>query len=395
MSLKFILTVLIVSLSGFQFGYNTVVIAGALEPLKMQFGWTLWEESFAVSSVLVGGLIGALVSSYLSNRFGRKMTLIFTTLIFFISSLGTGFASTTLLFFLGRIVQGIAVGLVSAAAPLYLGEVSPPGVRGVAVSCNQLAITVGALAAYGSALLYSDVVPMMFILGMIPAGLQCLGLLFLQESVSTDVQNSSSWAEVFQPRYRSLLIVGVLIAFAQQVTGINAVVYFAPEIFRQAGLTAGSTALLATFGLGAVNVLATTISILLIDRLGRRPLLFAGLAGMALSFLWFIWGSWTESSSLVPIASLMTYIAMFAIGMGAVPWVVISEIYPKHIRAQSIAVATFMSWVGNIVVAYTFLDIAATLTTSGAFLIYALMCLLFSIYFYKKLPETKGISLEI
>jgi MFS family permease len=235
----------------------------------------------------------------------------------------------------------------------------------------------------------------MFAFAALPALLQCIGLFFLEESRSETGQTSASWAEVFEPKYRPLLIVGALIALSQQITGINAVVYFAPEIFRQAGLNAGSTALLATVGMGAVNVLATTVSIALIDRLGRRPLLFTGLAGMALSLLWIVWGFWTGSPSLgiISVASLMIYIAMFAIGMGAVPWVVLSEIYPGHIRAQSIAVATFMSWVGNILVAYTFLDISAYLTTSGAFLIYALMCILSFLYFYKKLPETRGISL--
>ena len=389
---------LITILSGFQFGYNTAVISGAILFLTGYFGWSVAEEGVAVSALLVGALIGACFAGALADNFGRKKTLHLMALIFLLSALTAATAEVATIFLLGRLFQGLAVGIVSMTAPLYLAEVSPPEKRGFVVSANQLAITVGILASYGCnyLLAQSGNWQMMIGIGAIPAFIQLIGFFFLPESPVQKNYHSAPWKTVFNPIYRKPLVLGLLLSIFQQITGINAVIYFAPRIFQDAGFSSASTAIFATFGLGIVNTLATMVALWLIDRQGRRPLLLIGTIGMTLSLALISVAFYTQLQMIdtIAVVTLMAYIAMFAIGLGPVPWLVLAEIYPTPIRGHAMTLATFANWFFNTLVAFTFLDLVKAITPAGAFSLFALLGAIAFLYFFKNLPETKSVSLN-
>lgn len=395
------LPVFAASLGGFQFGFNTAIISGAILFLAADFSLSAVYEGFAVSVILLGALLGSYLSSPLANRLGRKKAMA-SSAIFFLIGTALAFGAPFAHFFsLGRFIQGIGVGLVSVICPMYLAEIAPPKVRGFYVSCNQFAVTIGILAAYGCNYAFASTGNWRLMIGvaLIPAALQLLAICFIPESPSWSpgtVQKRSPWKEAFNPAFRSLLVIGILISIFQQVTGINAVIYFAPKIFQDAGYSTASGAILASVGIGIVNVLATILALWLIDKAGRRPLLLIGSAGMAVSLLTISAAFFTHSSMIdtISIYSLMAYIAFFAIGLGPMPWLILSEIYPLEIRGQAMGLATFANWFSNYLVALTFLDIAEYLTTGGAFCIYAGFSLLAFLFIFKRLPETKGKTLE-
>ncbi|HRZ87639.1 MAG TPA: sugar porter family MFS transporter, partial [bacterium] len=332
-----------------------------------------------------------------------------------------------------RLLIGLAIGVASYTAPLYLSEVAPPHLRGGLVSLNQLMITIGIFASYmvDYALSGNNEWRWMFGLGVIPAVILVLGMIFLPETprwliskrkkeaalkilarvnpgrdVTVDLseiettlsQKEGSWKEVFQPWLRPALIVGIMLAFFQQVTGINTVIYYAPTIFQFAGFESAKVSILATAGIGLVNVLMTVVAVWLLDRLGRKPLLYIGLVGMAasLGFLGYAFQSAALSGAVkwITVASLVVYIASFAISLGPIFWLIIAEIYPLHVRGRAMSMATVANWLFNMLVAATFLTLIEKLGKAGTFWFFGIMSVICIAFSWRYVPETKGRTLE-
>lgn len=398
--LKKALAVWIAILGGFQFGFNTAVISGAILFLSRDFGMTPTYEGFAVSVILLGALLGSSIGGMLANRFGRKKAMAVSAFLFLIGAIAIYFSPLAHFFLLGRVLQGIAVGIASVVSPMYLSETAPAAKRGLYVSSNQFAITVGILATYGcnSYFAASGNWRMMFGMAAIPALLQLLGTFFIPESPAWTPSmsgQSRSYTALFKPMYRTALLLGITLTILQQITGINAVIYFAPSIFQQAGFASAEVAIFATLGIGVINVLATLSSLWLIDRLGRRPLLLMGLSGMVVSLLAIALALFVEVPFVhwIALIGLMAYVASFAIGMGPAPWLILSEIYPLAIRGQAMGFASFMNWLANYVVAFTFLDLTKYVSTGGTFCLYAAFGIFAFFFVLKRLPETKGKTL--
>ncbi len=423
----------IAALSGLLFGFDTGVISGALPFIKKQFTLTPEGEGLVVSGVLFGATFSSLISGRLTDKFGRKKVLFTTALLFAAGSVLAAYAPSVDMLVVGRIILGLAIGVASFAAPLYIAEMSPPAVRGTLVAMNQMAIVTGILLSYLVDYFFSASGDWhsMILLGTLPAVLLGLGMLTLPESprwlvVSgqeekansvlqkvrstdhvhqelTEIKSSldeekGDWREIFAPHLRSALIVGVGLGAFQQFTGINTIIYYAPKIYKAAGLTSDSVGIMATAGVGLVNLLMTIVSLVLIDRLGRRPLLIIGNLGMLLSLaalsLTFLFNASADTMKFVGITSTFVYVAFFAISLGPVFWVMISEIYPLRIRGFAMAMATALSWLSNMIVSYTFPVVLDKFGIGATFGGYALITLASLIFCLKLVPETKGLSLE-
>lgn len=421
------------ALAGLLFGYDTGVISGAILFVQKDFSLTTLEEEVVVAAVLLGAVIGAIFGGKFADRFGRRNVLIQVAILFILGAVGTALAPTATWLAIGRVIVGIAIGVASFTAPLYISEVSPANVRGKLVSLNQLMITIGIVASYLADYGLADIRGWrwMFGLAAIPAIILAVGLLFVPESPrwlmsrSRDAQARSvleriretsqvhaeiaeieaslhqqkgSWRELLSPALRPALVVGIGLAIFQQFTGINTVIYYAPTIFQFAGLHSASAAILATVGVGIVNVLLTIVALRVIDRAGRRPLLLYGLVGMILSLglLGFAFLSSTLSSMVAWIAviSLALYVACFAIGLGPVFWLMIAEIYPLKIRGRAMGVATVANWGSNLIVALTFLSLLHVLGRPWTFWLYGIVGIVAWIFVYRLVPETKGRTLE-
>lgn len=336
------------------------------------------------------------------------------------------------LLIVGRLAVGVAIGVASYTAPLYISEMAPPRLRGALVTLNQLAITSGILLAYVVDAIFapSDGWRLMFACGAIPAIVLGVGIAALPESprwlllhrhkaeaikVLTRIRGTPDvmpevndilehaepghgrLADLFSPIVLPVLFCGVALAVIQQITGINTVIYYAPTIFQAAGFHSNETAIIATAGVGLVNVLMTLVSIPLIDRVGRRPLLLISLSGMALSLaalaLGFAIGG--EALKWIGVLSLAVYIAAFAIGLGPVFWLLISEIYPLNVRGQAASIATMANWLSNFVVSLTFLSLLNALGSVWTFLLYAVLSAVGVWFCLRFVPETRGVPLEL
>jgi SP family galactose:H+ symporter-like MFS transporter len=424
---------LISALGGMLFGYDTGVISGAILFIKGQFALSSTMEELVVSSVLVGAVVGVAFGGTLADNIGRRKVIILAAVIFILGSIIAALAQAIAWLVAGRVVVGIAIGLASFTSPLYISEVSPASRRGSLVSLNQLAITVGIVLSYlvDFALAGIQGWRWMFGLAIIPAAILGMGMFFMPDSPrwlmkhdesdkARDVlrrirgysnvdgemkeiqeslgKQSSHWSELFNPLVKPAMAIGISLAIFQQVTGINTVIYYAPTIFQFAGFKSASSAILATMGVGIVNVLMTAVAIGLIDRVGRRPLLLTGLIGMAiglglLGFAFMLPGQ-QSILGLIAAGSLMLYVASFAIGLGPVFWLLISEIYPLKIRGLAMSVATEANWGSNLIIALTFLTLIQLLGETGTFWLYGLVSIMAWLFAYFRVPETKGRSLE-
>jgi len=428
-------TAAITALGGLLFGYDTGVVSGALLFLHTSFGnVSSFDKELVTGLLLVGAAVGAFASGRLSDRIGRRPVILLTAAVFVIGVLGAAFSPELWVLIAMRFVIGLAVGSASMAVPLYISEVAPPRVRGALVSFNQLALTMGILIAFlvDYALSSSAAWRLMFGLAAIPAVLLFVGMLTQAESpvwlvthgqmeearsvlvrvrsrdhdvdgeiaeISALGQRTSSYRELLRPDVRKVVVIGVLLAVFQQITGINTVIYYAPTLLHQAGL-GNSASLLANVGNGIVNVGMTVIAIRLIDKVGRRVLLIGGTVGMAVA-LFVVAATFAVSgntlghtAAIVAVASLAVYTGSFAIGLGPVFWLLISEIYPARIRGKSMSIATIANWGANFVVAISFLTLLNTISNAGAFFLLGFLSLIAVAYFWKKVPETKGLTLE-
>ena len=421
------------ALGGMLFGYDTGVISGAILFIQREFSLSAGIEEVVVSAVLLGAVAGAVGGGILADRLGRRRLLIVTAVVFGLGAIEAALAPGVAWLVAGRVIAGAAIGVASFAAPLYISEIAPVDIRGKLVSINQVALTSGIVVAYlvDYALAGSQAWRWMFALAVIPAAAFGIGLLFtpnsprwLAEKGHTDqaravlerirgleqveselseiqksmAQQKGHWSELLTPLLRPAMIVGVGLAIAQQITGINTVIYYAPTIFKFAGLPSASAAILASVGVGVVNVALTVVAMQLIDRVGRRPLLLVSLAGMALSLfvlgLAFFLPQLSGSLGWIAVASLMVYVGSFAVGLGPVFWLVLSEIYPLGIRGRAMSVGTVANWGSNLIVALTFLTLTQVLGRPATFWLYGVVSIGAWFFAYLLVPETKGRSLE-
>ena len=423
------------ALGGLLFGYDTGVISGALLFLRQAFDLSDLMLGVVTSLALAGAAVGAGLAGPLSDRYGRRLILIATAWVFAVGGLVSAFAPSLPLLLAGRLVVGLGIGGASMLTPLYLAEIAPARERGALVSLSQLAVTVGILLAYlvGYAFAAAGAWRWMLGLGAAPGLLLAGGMLLLPESprwlaghghldrarvallrlrgAEADIEPEMARLRAdLHPDVKALptnrlghstarlpLVVGIGLALFQQVTGINTVIYFAPVIFQSAGLSSASAAILATAGIGIVNVVMTVLAIWLVDRVGRRPLLLGGLLGMGISLCLLASGFLLGHGwwlSLLTGASLAAFVGFFAIGMGPVFWLLIAELFPLAIRAKGMAAATIANWLANLVVALTFLDTTQWMGRPGVFFLYAGFTFAAFAFAYLLVPETRGLSLE-
>jgi SP family arabinose:H+ symporter-like MFS transporter len=440
---------IVASLGGLLFGFDTAVISGTVGKVEAQFELSKLALGWFTSSALVGCILGALVAGILGDKYGRKPVLIVAAALFFISALGCTIPPSFNVLYSVRIIGGIGVGIASVLSPLYISEFSPPKIRGRLVALYQLSIVTGILLAYGSnwmLLNYSihhSMVPAgsgffykifvgevwrsMFGMEMLPALLLLVMLLFVPESprwlIQAGRRESGKWIlekisgtrvadeefkeilsslgqekgklrELFRPGLRTALIVAVGLSVFGQLTGINAVIYYGPEILKQAGIQFGNALQFQTL-LGIINLVFTLLALLLIDKLGRRPLLIGGMAAVVLTLFLagFLFLSDTPNGILIVIV-LGAYIACIAFSICAVIWVLTPEIFPNRVRGRAMSIAAFSNWGTNTIAAYLFPWYVASFGMHIGFFTFGAICLVATLFFWKFVPETKGKSLE-
>ncbi len=429
------LTCAMAALAGLLFGLDIGVIAGALPFIAKDFQVNDHMQEWIVSSMMVGAALGAVLAGWMSYRLGRKYSLVLGAALFIAGSLACAFAPDPTFLIGARLVLGVAVGIATFTAPLYLSEVAPGNVRGAMVSAYQLMITVGILAAFLSDTAFSANGQWRWMLGVvaIPAALLLLGVLTLprsprwlmmkgrvdearavldslrpdSETVEQEIRDIAKQLEVKEHGFQLLrksrdfrrsLMLGVMLQIVQQLTGINVVMYYAPRIFGLAGYSGHQAQLWGTVIVGAVNVLATFVAILLVDRWGRRPILLMGFTVMtvgmgALGYLLKL-GISTHNEQIMAVAMLLLFIAGFAMSAGPMIWILCSEIQPIKGRDFGIAASTFTNWVANTVVGATFLTMLNTLGHAQTFWIYAALNAAFIGLTFFFVPETRGVPLE-
>jgi sugar porter (SP) family MFS transporter len=441
----------VVLFSGGLFGYDQGVISGALTGIKSTFALSPFLAEVVTSWVTLGALVGALVGGELADRIGRKRSVLIAGALFTVGAAVQAFAPATMVLVAGRLIIGAGVGVAAVAAPLYAAELAPATWRGRFVSAYQLAITIGIFLAYlidgwlssnadWRIMLGAAAVPgvLLFFVALIApesprwlmkmrrrddAVIEIKKIAPAGDDVETDLDEIASalsheptggaWSEVFRSEWRRPLMLGLGLAIFQQVTGINAIIYYADQIFGVAGFaTEASRTTVTTWGIGGVNVLSTLIAIAFIDRLGRRKLLLTGLIGMAVSLI-VVGGAFqfiatpdaaaasvVKSSAgpsragLVTLVGLVAFIISFAFSLGPVVWTVINEIFPGRIRGRAVAVCTAVNWASAFLVSQFFLSLVGAIGSSATFWLFAALSVIGWVWVYIYVPETKGQSLE-
>ncbi len=442
-STALVLVLVAVLLAGALFGYDQGVISGALTGVQRDFKLSPLLIEVVTSWVTLGALAGSLAGGELADRLGRRKALLAAAALFAAGATIEAVAPGVAVLVCGRLVVGFGVGVAAVAAPLYAAELAPAAQRGRFVSCYQLAITLGIFFSYliDAALAEAGAWRAMLGISAVPAVLLLIAMLPAVESprwlvrvrrreearaaiirvrpwidpevrlnaidaaLKDEPSSTASWGEVFNPALRRPLMVGLGLAVFQQITGINAIIYYSDRIFAAAGFaTPLAQTQATTWAIGAVNVLATLIAIAFIDRLGRRPLLLAGLAGMGVSLVavgaaFFSIGSATPGAGptvagIVTLVALVVFIISFAFSLGPVVWTVINEIFPGSVRGRAVAFATAVNWGAAFVVSEFFLTLVDAIGESWTFWLLAFFCIVGGIWIYRRVPETKGRSLE-
>ena len=449
-NISFLLRISLVSaMGGLLFGYDYVVIGGA-KPFYERFfaiASSTNLQAWAMSSALVGCIVGAIVSGLVSDKFGRKKSLLGAAFLFIIASLGTGLSGSFDMFVCLRMLGGIGIGLASALSPMYIAEITPSQIRGRFVSLNQMTIVIGILLAQVVNLLIADKVPdgasdafiaaswngqmgwrWMFWACGIPSALFFLFTFFIPESPRwllkmgkpeaafpvlekiggndyarqevdnikaslNDVSEKVDFKALLHPAFAPILIIGVVLAVLQQWCGINTVFNYAEEIFAAAGYGVSDT-LFNIVVTGSVNVIFTFVAMFTVDRWGRKKLMVFGACGLAVNFLLLGSAFFFHLKGIAVLALVVTAIAIYSMSLAPIVWVILSEIFPNRIRGAAMALATFSLWVACFVLTYTFPLLNKSLGAAGTFWVYAVICILGFVFIVVKLPETKGKSLE-
>lgn len=433
-------------LGGFLFGFDTAVISGAVNFLRTQFQLSPAMEGWVMSSALLGCVAGAALAGYLSDKYGRKKTLLMSAFLFIISSIGCMVAGSAGILVVARIVGGIGVGFAAMVAPMFIAELSPANLRGRLVSVYQLAITLGILCSYlsntfllqyaslhalenGSGLnfyLVKEIWRGMLGSNMIPSALFFFCLLLIPESprwlikenktkqaykilerisgpteanielsdlTNTITKEKGSFRQLLDPKMRIALIIGLVLPFFCQLSGITTVMYYAPAIFEKAGFQSGS-AMGSAAVIGFFNMIFTFVAISKIDKWGRKPLLIWGFAGLSFALLLIGWLFYTDSGSNLLLGSFIFYIAIFAATLGPGVWVVLAEIYPTKIRGRAMSLGTLALFLGSTFVTQTYPILRESFGIGITFMLYGLALLPAALIVKKLVPETKGKSLE-
>ncbi len=420
-----------VALGGFLFGFDTAVISGAEQSIQKIWGLNSVQHGFTVSIALIGTVIGALFGGIPSDRIGRKMTLFWIAVLYLISAMGSALSTNWYLFMVFRFLGGLGVGASSVAAPMYISEISPANRRGSLVAMFQFNVVFGIVIAYISNyfiagtgpnawrwMLGVEAIPAILFLVLVlkiprsprwlilkrnlvdeaRAVLELINPANVEETLK-NIQQSKHEASKDQGLlksriYRLPILLAVLIAFFNQVSGINAIIYYAPRIFEMTGL-GESSALLSTAGMGIVNFMFTLLAMRFIDKFGRRTLMLIGSIGLIITLGLVSRAFYTESFGgfAVPVF-LFIYIAFFAFSQGAVIWVFISEVFPNEVRAGGQALGSFTHWFMAALIAFSFPSIAEKLGGGTTFLIFAIMMVFQLLFVLRLMPETKGKSLE-
>jgi MFS transporter, SP family, arabinose:H+ symporter len=444
---------IVAALGGLLFGYDTAVISGTVSQVTAQFDLNTLQSGWYVGCALVGSIVGVLFAGRLSDYFGRKNTMILSALLFTASALGCALSFSFNHLVIWRMVGGAGIGIVSVVCPLYISEVSPASHRGRLVSLYQLAITVGFLVAYLvnyfllklSIDFYSSVSSFQRIFGSeswrgmlgaetLPAALFFLVTFLIPESprwllvknkedkafaifskifvktedISFQVNEtkkilqlqsevSSDWKVLMQPGFRKAVIIGAAIAILGQFMGVNAVLYYGPTIFESSGLSSGDSLFYQSL-VGAVNMLTTVLALLIIDKVGRKKLVYVGVSGMILSLIligfYFLFSEQMGLTSTFLLICFLAYIFFTAGSISAVIFVFLSEMYPTRIRGFAMSLATFSLWIGTFLIGQLTPWLLATLSPAGTFFLFAVMCLPYMFIIWRLMPETTGKTLE-
>ncbi len=444
------LSCMVASLGGFLFGFDTAVISGNNKMIEEFFSLSELQLGWLTSSALVGCIIGAAIAGTLGDKYGRKPVLIASSLLFFLSALLSTIPPTFDLLIPARIIGGVGVGIASVLSPMYISEFSPAKARGRLVALYQLSIVVGILLAYFSNYLlsnnasahvtdlahsggwlhkvfYAEVWRAMFGVEMIPAALFFILLLLVpespryliqkgftdkginilrkigdQENISAELDNiraslnekKGTLKELFKPGLFSALLVGIGLSVFGQLTGINVVIYYGPNILKDVGIELGS-ALQFQVILGFINLIFTVLALFFIDKVGRRPLLLGGMSILSITLLLAgLLFATNNANGIALVVILGAYIACFAFSIGAVIWVITPEIFPNRVRGRAMSIAVFANWLTNAGAAFVFPWYVSTLGMHTGFFTFATICFVATVFFWKFVPETKGRSLE-
>lgn len=373
--------------------YSTCIIAGSLLFISEEFSLSPIDQGKVASSIILGALFGALISSYVADFFGRKPAILFTSLVFFLMAILSQFISTFFWFLSLRFTMGIAVGISSTVVPMYLAEIAPAKRRGGFVSGYELSITLGILAAYVMGYIGTLLEDwrVMYFFPVFPALIQLLLYKFLPESLSW--HSLEKRTTLFTRKLSLLLLIGFVLSAFQQLSGFNAVVCFAPKIFLEAGFSERESATFVSIFIGCMHVIVTLISLFIIDRIGRRKLLLFSQGGILVTLGLTIL-SFSQNLLTLSVGSILAFVFFYSIGIGPVVWVLIAEIFPLSVRAKAVSFLTFTSWFCSYFIILFFPQLlsaygaAITLTIPAVF---SFVAFVFYMYF---IPETNGKSLE-
>ena len=404
-SAKVVFIALVAALGGILFGYDTAVISGTTEVVKSQFGLTTGGEGWYVGCALIGSIAGVLVAGMLSDFLGRKKTMLISAVLFSISAIGCAFSSDFTQLVIYRIVGGFGIGIVSIVSPVYISEVAPAEVRGTMVSLYQLFITIGFLLAYLANYLILKGTSMpdywrpMLGAEAIPDLLFLVLIFFIPESPrwlavrGQRQDNSEAWKALREKGILKAVLIGSAIAILGQFMGVNAVLYYGPKIFADAGFP---NPLFSTVRVGVVNMLTTVIALLIIDKVGRKQLVWWGVGGMIVCLLMI--GLYFLPSTNLPNWFMLTFFLLYvfctAISISAVVFVLLSEMYPNRVRGLAMSIAGLALWVGTYLIGQLTPWMLENLTPAGTFFLFAFMCLPYLWIMYKYVPNTTGKTLE-
>jgi sugar porter (SP) family MFS transporter len=425
----------VAALGGLLYGYDMGIIAAAVIFVKHSFSLSTFMEELVVSIVLIGATIGAISGGVIADRIGRRATLIWAAAIFILGSVLSPLAPNVFVLIVARGIIGIGIGFSSVTAPVYVSELAPPQSRGMLIGLYQLALTLGIALAdlIGYWLAAQQQWRLMFGLAVVPTLFLLIAVLVVPESprwlfahgreeaaksvlrTYTDSQGAQSlladiqrglktpveqiWRALWSPGVRGALFIAAGLTVLQQVTGINTIIYYGPQIFELAGTTSHGSAIFATLLVALVNVVFTLAGIMLVDRVGRKPLLYVGVSGMtvALFTLSLTFSRTAQAGSrmaAIAIACLMVYIACFAFSLGAIAWILVAEVFPLRVRARGMAAGTLFSGLANFAVSLTFLSMIDAFGSAGTFAVYGTLSIVTLLFVRFVVPETCRRDLE-